>query len=159
MAFGGSRMAPHANREVNWLTFSEAFRLAAINKKPILVDVYTKWCGWCKVMDQKTYSDQDVVFMMNDNFFCVRFDAETGDTILFKGMKFTRPAGKRTHSLAQALLDGKLSYPTTVILNEKGEILSPIPGYLDVPLMKKVLHFFGKGVYKKMSWEEYEKQG
>lgn len=132
--------------------------MAAVNNKPILVDVYTRWCGWCKVMDQKTYSDQDVVFLINDNFFAVRFDAEGGDTIRYQGRTFTRPAGKRTHSLAYALLDGKLSYPTTVILSPKGEILSPIAGYLEPGLMKQVLTYFGKGAYKRQSWEAFQKE-
>ena len=50
----------HAGQKIEWMTLEQAF--AATQKEPrkIMVDVYTGWCGWCKVMDQKTFMNDRV---------------------------------------------------------------------------------------------------
>ena len=40
---------------VNWLTFEEAVERSKTEKRKIFIDVYTDWCGWCKVMDKNTF--------------------------------------------------------------------------------------------------------
>jgi len=37
--------------ELTWNDFDSGYKLAKKKKKIMLVDVYTDWCGWCKVMD------------------------------------------------------------------------------------------------------------
>ena len=49
---------------------------------------YTSWCGWCKRMDGSTFSDPTIVNYMNAKYYCVKFDAETKDTIVFNGHQF-----------------------------------------------------------------------
>ena len=39
-----------------WYSFNEGIALAKKENKHIVLDFYTDWCGWCKVMDQKTFS-------------------------------------------------------------------------------------------------------
>src|SRR5690606_1955296 len=45
---------------VQWLTFEEAVEKSKTEKRKIFIDVYTDWCGWCKVMDKKTFSEPAV---------------------------------------------------------------------------------------------------
>jgi len=40
---------------INWLTWEEAISKCKVQKRKLLVDVYTDWCGWCKRMDQATF--------------------------------------------------------------------------------------------------------
>ena len=42
--------------EVKWMTFEQAVERSKTEKRKIFIDVYTDWCGWCKVMDKKTFS-------------------------------------------------------------------------------------------------------
>ena len=51
--------------EVNWITIEEAYTLSQTAPKKILVDVYTDWCYWCKVMDQQTYGNAAIIKKMN----------------------------------------------------------------------------------------------
>jgi len=54
------RPAP-PKEKIEWLSMSEAQEKFAKEKRPILVDLYTDWCGWCKRLDATTYKDPEVV--------------------------------------------------------------------------------------------------
>lgn len=115
--------------EVKWMTFEEAIAANKVKPKKIFIDVYTKWCSWCKVMDKKTFSDSTVAAYMNENFYCVKLDAEQKDTINYKGVKFAYMPEYKANSLAISLLDGKMSYPSFVVLTEDEKRLKIINGY------------------------------
>ncbi len=144
---------------LKWYSLEEASTLAKQNNKKILVDVYTEWCGWCKVMDKKTYLNADVIKLLNKYFIVVKMDAESKTPLSYQGISFKYQADKRTNELAWLLLNGKMSYPTTVFMNSKSEILSPVPGYIEPATMIKILKYYGENIYEKMSWEQYEKSG
>jgi thioredoxin-related protein len=66
------------------------------------------------------------------------------------------PAGKRsTHKLAVELLSGKMSYPSYVFLNEKGQKLTVVAGYQNAQSFEGVINYFGTDAYLKATWEEY----
>ena len=54
--------------KIIWYSMSEGFTKAKKEKKMIVVDVYTDWCYWCKVMDQQTYGNAAIIKKMNKNF-------------------------------------------------------------------------------------------
>ncbi len=71
-------------------------------------------------MDASTFVDPVIVKMMNENFYAVKLDAEQKDTIWFQDNAFVNPnpeGRKSSHQMAQALLKGKMSYPSFVFLN------------------------------------------
>jgi thioredoxin-related protein len=115
--------------KVNWMSFEEAIAANEKNPKKIFIDVYTKWCSWCKVMDSKTFADSAVATYMNQNFYCVKFDAESKDTIVYRDTKFYYVPDYKSHALAVSLLDGKMSYPSYVILTESQKRLKIMSGY------------------------------
>jgi len=116
---------------INWMSMEEALQAQQQNPKPIFVDIYTDWCGWCKVMDKKTFSQKEVADYLNEHFYTVKFNAEKEGPVDFNGKQYELiNAGKRgIHTLAYAMLDGKLSYPAYVILGESLERLAVIKGY------------------------------
>lgn len=66
-----------ADTKITWRTdITPLLNGKEATDKLLLVDVYTDWCSWCKVMDQKTYSDPYVAKFLNDNFICVKLNAE-----------------------------------------------------------------------------------
>src|SRR5690606_13792204 len=148
------------SQESQWLSWTEAVELANSEETPkkIFVDVYTDWCGWCKKMDKDTFKDPKVFNYMKDKFYMVKLDAEQKEDILYKGKTFKYIAQGRSgyHELAAALLQGRLSFPTTIFLNAKQEILSPIPGYQGPEDFLKIAKYYGDDVYKNRSWEEYD---
>jgi len=146
-------------QEIKWISFEEAVKQHKENPKPILVDVYTDWCGFCKKMDKYTYSNSVIINYINSNFYAVKLDGEGKKDITFNDytFKFKNEGRRGYHEFAAALLDGKLSYPTTVFLNEKLELLDRVPGYLDTNTMEKVINFFGSKKFETESWADFEK--
>jgi thioredoxin-related protein len=143
--------------KINWLTMEEA--AAKIKKQPrkVMIDVYTDWCGWCKKMDKSTFTDPAVVAYINKNYYAVKLDAEGKKPITLNGHTYTFKPEYKAHELAVALLQGQMSYPTTVYLDEKFNMLTPVPGYIDAKTFHKILTYFGDNHHKSMTWQEFEK--
>ena len=144
---------------INWHRFSELESLQKQAPRKVFIDVFTDWCGWCKKMDASTFKHPVIVKLMNRYFYAVKLDAEAGDSLRYQGISFGKRNGeKRTpHDLAVKLLNGKMSYPTTVYLDETLNSLGPVPGYLDAAIMEKILVFFGENHYKTTEWKVFEK--
>ncbi len=148
-------------QSVDWISWEKAVELTEneANPKKIFVDVYTDWCGWCKKMDKDTFQNPEVAAYMQENFYMVKFDAEGKDPVEFQGKTFNYvPSGRRGyHELAAALLQGRLSYPTVVFLDEKMNMLSPVPGYQKAKPFLKIAKYFGDDIYKTKDWKAYDK--
>lgn len=151
---------------VNWMSWQEAMSAANTAKKEgktpkmIFVDIYTDWCGWCKKMDKETFQQPAIADYLNKHFYPVKFNAEQKESIDFSGNTFKYvPNGRRGyHELAAALLNGKMSYPTVVFLNEDFQLLQRVPGYLDIPTFNMIMHYLAEKHYLKTPWSDYQKK-
>jgi thioredoxin-related protein len=155
--FPGKSSDKKEKNEISWISFEEAVKLNSKQPKKIVIDVYTDWCGWCKKMDKSTFSDANVVKYINENYYAVKLDAEGKTPINFKGQTFNFKPEYKSHELAIALLQGKMSYPTTVYMDEKMNLIQAVPGYMDAATFEQVVNYFGGDHYKKTSWEDYQK--
>jgi uncharacterized protein YyaL (SSP411 family) len=143
--------------KVKWLSVREMQAAYNKNPKPILVDVYTSWCGWCKVMDQQTYSNEKVAAYINEKYYAVKFDAESRDSVEWNGKKYGYDAQNKVNDMAVFLLFGQLSYPTTVFLSSLDAKPAPLAGYLKPKEIESPLKFFGDGAFKTKNFPEYLK--
>ena len=119
IAIGLSSMGFAQKGKINWMTVEEA--LAAQEKEPrkIMVDMYTNWCGPCKMLDKHTFQNKDVADYVNENYYAVKFNAEGDGDIKFKDKTFSNPnydASRRgrnsQHELASYF--GVSAYPTVL---------------------------------------------
>jgi thioredoxin-related protein len=149
-------------QEVNWLSWDEAAKLAETDKnsKKVFIDVYTDWCGWCKKMDKDTFQNPEVAAYMEANFYMVKMDGEGKEPITYKGKTYNfKPQGRRGyHEFAAALMNGRMSYPTTIFLNEKLEMLSPVPGYQKPEPFLNIAKYFGDNIYLEKDWKTYSSE-
>ena len=147
------------HKRIKWLTIQEAYALTQKKPKKFVVDVYTDWCGWCKVMDRETFSKPAIVDYVNENFYAVKLNAEQpGDITLGKQtFKYISSAnGRGVQELAAALMKNQMSYPTTVFLDEKFNLIQPIAGYLEPRTFHQVITYFGKDYHQKEPFDQYK---
>lgn len=157
-----------AQAQINWVEMNEVEALMKKEPKKVLVDVYTSWCGPCKMMNNTTFSDPDVVKYINENFYAIKFNAEGEETITFQGQEFrndgydpARATGRNsTHDLTKAIapVNGRIAYPTIVYMNEEFQILSPVQGFQKPEQIMPILSYFGEDIYQEMEWQEYVEQ-
>ncbi len=147
-------------QEIKWYTVEEAYELTKTEPKMILIDVYTDWCGWCKKMDKDTYSKERIINYLNENFYPVKFNAEQKEpiTILDHTFKFVAEGKRGHHELAVALLNGQLSYPSTVFMTKEFDMIQNVPGYLNQKTMYPILVFLYEGHYKTTPYDTFLKE-
>ncbi len=151
-------------QEVKWMTFDEAIAAQKKNPKKIFVDVYTPWCGPCKMLDKNTFGNKDVANYLNENYYAVKFNGEGNEIVNYKGQKFENKgydpakADRRNspHPFANYLQ--VQAYPTMLFFDEKGEFLQPLAGYLTPSQIEMFLKLFAKDDFKNIkSREDFQK--
>ena len=155
------------SQTINWMSLEEALNSQKNNPKKILIDVYTVWCGPCKLMEKKTFTNPDLVDYVNNHYYAVKFNGEGNEIIDFYGNTFSNPnydinrknTRNSTHQFAQFL--GVKGYPTTIFLSESGDLITPVVGYLNVHQFELYIKMIKKGDYQVFSkpedFENYRK--
>jgi thioredoxin-related protein len=154
-----------SNTEIDWKNFEQVEKLMEKEPRKVLIDVYTSWCGPCKMMNNTTFKDPDVVKYINKHYYAIKFDAEGEKSVSFQGQEFnnedydpSRATGRNsTHELTKVIapVNGRIAYPTIVYMDEDFKILSPVQGMYRPEQIMPILSFFGENIYQSKSWEEY----
>lgn len=148
LAFG--QLQANEKNSVNWVPFEDALARANKENKHIVIDFYTDWCHWCKVMDEQTYKNSDVVKFGNEKFLFAKIHAESNSIINYKGQDFT------CVQFTQAL--GIRGYPATVFMNADGEFITKISGFIKPEQFLPILEYLDGKYYDKMSYDEFMKK-
>lgn len=133
--------------KTEWTGFDQAMSRASAEKRFVITDYYTSWCKWCKVMDEKTYTDPGVAEAVSKNFVAVKIDGESQEKLTYQGKEMSQT------DLTQLLkVEG---FPTTVIMDPQGKVLVQIAGYIDAPNYLKMLEYITSGAYQTKNYDEY----
>ena len=147
-----------AQTEIEWLSFEEAVARSKDEPRKMVVDVYTDWCGWCKKMDKTVFTDPDIAEHINSNFYAVKLNAEQRADILYDGhtFEFDAASGRRgAHQLAVALLDGRMSFPSIVYLDEQRNRITISPGFKPADKYIHELQFVSGEHYKTTTYQDF----
>jgi len=140
---------------VAWQTVEAVLKLAASEKRPILIDVYTDWCMYCKVMDNTIWNQQKVSNYLKDNFYAIKFNAESKEAVDWMGQTFEYKSTYKVHMLAAQWLGGNMVYPSTVIVPVSGEPII-VPGVINKKEIEPILVYFGEKHNLKTDWKTFK---
>ncbi len=98
--------------EIKWRTdLNSALLEAKKTNKSVFIDFYATWCSPCKLMEQNTYSNPEVIAKLNANYIPVKIDVDKNPQIVSEYKVY--------------------GYPTMVILNPNGIEIKRFSGYRD----------------------------
>lgn len=147
-------------QEINWVTIEEAVALQKKEPRKIMMDVYTAWCGPCKMLDKNTFKNKDVADYVNKNYYAVKFNGEGNDTVTFDGNTFSNPnydpaKASRRNSVHEFTRYLRVSaYPTIVFMDEQGKVIAPITGYKQPQQLELYLKMFKSNDYKALDTQQ-----
>lgn len=147
-------------QEINWVSLEEAIKLQKKIPKKIMMDVYTVWCGPCKMLDKHTFRNTDVAEYVNENYYAVKFNGEGNDVIDYKNKSYSNPSYNASkantrnspHQLARYLQIN--AYPTIVFFDENADVIAPIAGYQTPTKLELYLKMFKNNIHKDIKTQE-----
>lgn len=125
------------SESVRWLSFEQLEDSLAVKPKKVFIDFYTSWCTYCRKMDKVVFTKPEVIDLLNEHYYAVRFDAETESEVTFGGRKFVNDqVGKSRspiHQIAQLLAsrEGQFAAPTLVVLDPAFNVTARYFEYMD----------------------------
>ncbi|WP_296382235.1 thioredoxin fold domain-containing protein [Winogradskyella sp.] len=153
-------MTNEASGKINWVTIEEAIELQKTAPKKIIMDVYTNWCGPCKMLDKNTFQNEDVANYVNEHFYAVKFNGEGNESVTYKDKTFGNPNYDATkvnrrnsaHEFSRYLK--VRAYPTMVFFDEEANFITPVTGYLKPQQLELYLKLFKNDDHKNMDTQE-----
>ena len=148
------------SQEINWLTLDQALELQKKNPRNIIMDVYTNWCGPCKMMDRNTFQNKNVSEYINKHYYAVKFNAEGDVEINYDGRLFINPnyqpekSQRRngTHELTRYL--NVSAYPTIIFMDNSSKVINYVRGYKTPQQIELWLKLFKDEEYKSIKTQD-----
>ena len=155
------KVSDKAEKEINWITLEEAIELQKEEPRKIIMDVYTNWCGPCKMLDKHTFHNEDVVDYVNKHYYAVKFNAEGNASVTYKDKTFSNPnynpanANRRNSAHEFSRYLQVRAYPSMVFFDESANVIAPpITGYLKPQQLELYLKMFKADEHKDMTTQE-----
>jgi thioredoxin-related protein len=151
-----AKVTPTRHDKLEWINMKELNVKIKSQSKPVIIDLYTNWCYWCKVMDKKTYNNSKVISYINDHFYAVKLDAESKDVVQWADKEYNFNDTYKVNDFTMYVTSGQPGFPSTVIFtDEKSEPVS-LQGFLEPKEIEPILKYFGEGAYKTQVFDDFK---
>lgn len=156
VSLSSSKVKVSKHDKLDWINMSELNVSLKSESKPVLIDMYTNWCYWCKVMDKKTYTNSKVISYISQYFYPVKFDAESKEVIRWKNTDYNYNETYKVNDFTLYVTNGQPGFPTTVIVPDEKSDPIAISGFLEPRELEPILKYFGEGAYKKQDYKTFK---
>lgn len=143
---------------VDWKTVEEALEAVKTNPKKIFIDITNNYKVSCTVMMLTTYNNPKIAEYLNKHFYPVRFNVFSNDTINAWANEFVNNTDEHPyHSLAVALLEGKMQFPVVLFFNKEGKFIHRQIAYMTPEKFEPWLYYIANDKFKETTFAEYLK--
>lgn len=148
-AVEGTTLAPM----LEWPSFPEALSAAKESNRIVVVDVWSRNCGWCRKQQTEVYTQPDLQAYLLGNFELGRLDIDQdADTLSYRG-----------YTLSSQMLSagfGATATPTTIFLEPDGTYITRLSGFHAYEDFFGVIRYIGTQAFREMSFEDFlQKEG
>lgn len=123
--FSGSFARAQNTEKIHWINFNQLNDSLKVKPKKVFVTFYANWCSFCKQMDRETFTDKKIIEILNKDYYAIKMNIESTDTIYFGQQVFTNERSKRInpiHEIALLLASRKdhvFSLPAMILFDEQ----------------------------------------
>jgi thioredoxin-related protein len=149
-----SYKAPFA---IHWMTLEQALRLNKEKPKGIFLTFYLKNNAASAVLLVNALSNNTIADYMNTNFYCVRIDAQTTDTLVWDKKYINSRGEGNFHDLPLKLMKGGLQFPSSFFFDSVNKLVLSQDVYLTPDAFYPLAKYVGNGEYTKMKFADYLK--
>ncbi len=143
---------------IHWMSIEAAAAKNKVQPKKILMLINTSWCNSGRIFKDVVFKDTSIVRLVNELFYPAYMDAESKDSIHFKGVTYVDDGTYGTfNNFAVAICNNKLTLPSVVYIAANMDVITSVPQYYGVADLKQILIYFGRDYYKTMTWEDFRK--
>jgi thioredoxin-related protein len=122
------------DNDLVWHSWEEGYKIAQEEDKTMLVFAFATWCHWCKRMDDKTFSNDEIKSLITKDYIAVKMDVDKEETLIYNSKKYSN------NELLGKLMDSdQLAIPTTIIVYPKTSRSKSSGGFKTVQEMKDML--------------------
>lgn len=121
--------------KIQWQSYDTGIKMIQDQKKKGFLHFYSDWCKYCKIMDNQTFTDSEIIKYLNKNFISIRVNAE------------------KQRNVAQKY--GVRGLPNTWFISEDSTSLSSQPGFIQPDRLLTMLKFLNTDSFKNMKFSEF----
>jgi thioredoxin-related protein len=122
---------------VKWFTYAEGMAHQERTGKKALITFTAEWCGYCTKLDRETFGDRRVAAFLNESFVPIRVDFDRENQVA------------TDYNVRQV--------PVTWFVDEKGERISNLPGFIPPDRFLDILRYVHSDSYEDVPFSEYLK--
>jgi len=136
------------DNQLKWLSYSQGLTKSKVENIPALVYFYSDNCGYCRKIENETFSNEEIKKLMSQNFSLIKIDSNSTNLVLVNGEEITE------RSLSGTVYQVR-GNPTIWFLDEDNKKIAALPGFVEPDIFKNVLIYIKDNYYREYSFPEY----
>jgi len=142
---------------INWMPLTEALKMNQENPKGIFITWYVKTNAASSVMLVNAFTHSRVARFMNENFYCVRLDAQTTDTLKWDKLYYNKDGKYHFHELATLLMKGQMQFPSIFFFDKQNKLILSENLYLSPEAFYLLANYVKSDAYKTQKFADFMK--